>query len=50
LSPSVLHASVQCGFELIVTAHDFFSVCPNGAYYVFGEQRTCSLNEEMLDA
>jgi glycosyltransferase involved in cell wall biosynthesis len=43
LSPSVLHAVGQSGFELIVTAHDFFSVCPNGAYYVFGEQRRCSL-------
>ncbi len=43
LSPSVLHAVAQRGFELIVTAHDFFSVCPNGAYYLFDEQRTCSL-------
>jgi glycosyltransferase involved in cell wall biosynthesis len=44
LSPSVLAASVRCGFLTVLTLHDYFITCPNGAYFVFPKGETCGRN------
>ncbi len=41
LSPSVFRALAPVSRRLIVTAHDFFLVCPNGAYVLFKSGRVC---------
>lgn len=41
LSPSVFRALAPVSRRLVVTAHDFFLVCPNGAYVLFGSGRLC---------
>ncbi len=33
----------RAGFHPIVTLHDFFSACPNGAFYDYRKQEPCSL-------
>lgn len=41
LSPSVPHAACAMGFKTVLTLHDYFLTCPNGAYFVFPESRVC---------
>jgi glycosyltransferase involved in cell wall biosynthesis len=43
LSPSVFRALAPVAPRLVVHAHDFFLVCPNGGYFDFGESRPCAL-------
>lgn len=43
LSPSVLVAPLRRGLPSIVTVHDYFIVCPNGAYYQFPTAQPCRL-------
>jgi glycosyltransferase involved in cell wall biosynthesis len=43
LSPSVLLAPRRFAFPAIVSLHDYFFVCPNGAFYHFGRQAVCAL-------
>jgi glycosyltransferase involved in cell wall biosynthesis len=33
----------RAGFRPVVTLHDFFSACPNGAFYDYRKQKPCSL-------
>lgn len=42
-SPSVLAAPARAGLPALVSLHDYFLACPNGAYYRFGEAKTCSV-------
>jgi glycosyltransferase involved in cell wall biosynthesis len=41
LSPSVFAAALGRGFPLVVTLHDYFACCPNGLFFLFGEQASC---------
>ena len=41
LTSSVLHASLAAGFPTVLTLHDYFITCPNGAYFVFPEAAPC---------
>ena len=41
LSPSVFRALAPVWRRLVVTAHDFFLVCPNGAYVLFDTGQIC---------
>jgi glycosyltransferase involved in cell wall biosynthesis len=43
LSPSVFHALRPVAARLIVSAHDFFLVCPNGGYFNFRSENPCEL-------
>jgi glycosyltransferase involved in cell wall biosynthesis len=44
LSPSIFsHALIQ-NFKLVVTLHDYFSVCPNGGFYNYVTQQHCHKN------
>ena len=43
LSPSVFHAFRPVEDRLLMTAHDYFLVCPNGAYYNFQTRQGCDL-------
>ncbi len=42
-SPSVFRALNRLGVPILVSMHDYFSVCPNGAYYQFGQREPCTL-------
>ena len=41
LSPSIFHALARSDAKVIVTAHDFFLSCPNGAYVHYGRGEIC---------
>ncbi|HZZ17811.1 MAG TPA: glycosyltransferase, partial [Opitutaceae bacterium] len=41
LTSSVLHAATAAGFPTILTLHDYFITCPNGAYFVFPQAQLC---------
>jgi glycosyltransferase involved in cell wall biosynthesis len=41
LSASVLEAAVGTGFCTVLTLHDYFITCPNGAYFVFPKAEIC---------
>lgn len=42
-SPSVLSVAATCGLPFVVTLHDYFLSCPNGAYFVYPRQRPCAV-------
>jgi len=41
LTASVMHASIRAGFVTVLTLHDYFMTCPNGAYFVFPQSQAC---------
>lgn len=41
LSPSVFPVLRRVASRLLITAHDYFLSCPNGAYYLYPQQREC---------
>jgi glycosyltransferase involved in cell wall biosynthesis len=43
LSPSVLAAPQEFGLPSVVSLHDYFLGCPNGAYYRFPDGRPCTV-------
>jgi glycosyltransferase involved in cell wall biosynthesis len=43
LSSSVLRFAAESGFSVVVTLHDFFAACPNGAFFNFVENKPCQL-------
>jgi len=43
LSPSVFHALRRVERRLVMTAHDYFLVCPNGAFHNFRTGQPCDL-------
>jgi glycosyltransferase involved in cell wall biosynthesis len=43
LSPSVFRALRQIAARLLISAHDYFLVCPNGGYFRYPQQSACEL-------
>jgi glycosyltransferase involved in cell wall biosynthesis len=43
LSSSIFHAATRLGFTVIVTLHDFFTICPNGSRYIHPAGKICTL-------
>ncbi len=43
LSPSVFRALRPVAARLLISAHDFFLVCPNGGYVTYGSGQPCRL-------
>ncbi|BAT61483.1 glycogen synthase [Variibacter gotjawalensis] len=48
LSPSIFAPLRRVAPRLVVSAHDFFLVCPNGGYYDFQAQSVCNLQPMTL--
>jgi len=42
-SPSVLAVPSRLGLPAIISLHDYFLACPNGAYYRFSDRVPCAL-------
>ena len=42
-SPSVLAAATTSRLPFVVTLHDYFLSCPNGAYFIYPKQRPCTV-------
>ena len=42
-SPSVIAAAGDAGFRRVISLHDYFLFCPNGAYYHFPRGTPCRL-------
>ena len=49
LSSSVIWESLRLGFKVVVTLHDYFSVCPNGALYNYNTGQHCLKKPMSLD-
>ena len=43
LSPSVFVGLRRVASRLVLSAHDYFLACPNGAYFLYKQQRECGL-------
>jgi glycosyltransferase involved in cell wall biosynthesis len=43
LSPSVFRALKPIASRLLISAHDYFLVCPNGGYFRYPQQSACQL-------
>ncbi|HEY5812122.1 MAG TPA: glycosyltransferase family 4 protein [Terrimicrobiaceae bacterium] len=41
LSPGVISTALDRGFRVVLTLHDFFTVCPSGGFYIHPERKTC---------
>lgn len=41
LSSAVFAAATENGNPILLTVHDYFSVCPNGGFYNYNEKRIC---------
>ncbi|MFC7052615.1 glycosyltransferase [Hansschlegelia quercus] len=41
LTPAPAKAAADLGFQVVCTLHDFFSACPNGAFFDYQENRPC---------
>lgn len=44
LSPSIFSVLRKSGFKTVMTAHDYFLACPNGAFYDYVHQRLCTFH------
>lgn len=42
LTASVIQAAVKRNFKVMITLHDYFSVCPNGGFYRYQEEKVCT--------
>lgn len=42
LSSSIFLAIANNGFKVVVTIHDYFSVCPNGGFYNYKKNKICN--------
>lgn len=42
-SSSVIRVCLDRGFSVVCTMHDYFAVCPNGGFFNFQAQKTCTL-------
>ena len=42
LSPSIFKAINKRGFKILITCHDYFSVCPNGGLFNYKKQTICN--------
>jgi glycosyltransferase involved in cell wall biosynthesis len=41
LSASLFSVTAKYSFKVVVTAHDYFSICPNGSLFNYKKRRTC---------
>lgn len=41
LSSSVLDVAFKMKFKVVLTAHDYFTVCPNGGFYNYSKNKIC---------
>jgi glycosyltransferase involved in cell wall biosynthesis len=48
LTTSPVRAAVMAGFPVILTLHDFFSMCPNGNLYDYRKEQPCALRPMSL--
>jgi glycosyltransferase involved in cell wall biosynthesis len=44
LSTSLFSVTAKYNFKVIITVHDYFSICPNGVIFNYKKQQTCRLN------
>jgi len=44
LSSSVFHVAFQMHFKTILTLHDYFSACPNGGFFHYSKNQSCTVN------
>src|SRR5262249_55695346 len=44
LSSSVTRAATSMGFRVVLTLHDFLSVCPNGTFFNYAKGERCHLH------
>ena len=42
-SPAIFNVLRKCKLPFVITAHDYFLVCPNGGYFDFRRQAICGL-------
>lgn len=49
LSPSIFTAMQPVWNRVVMTAHDFFLTCPNGAFFDFQREETCNRTPLSLD-
>lgn len=49
LTASPVRAAVKRGFAVVCTLHDFFTACPNGAFFDYVESKPCSRRGLSLD-
>ena len=43
LSVSVINYALKIGFPVLVTLHDYFTICPNGGLYNYKLKKSCKL-------
>lgn len=43
LSSSVVRRALDLGFPIVLTLHDYFSVCPTGGFFIHPSQQICHL-------
>jgi glycosyltransferase involved in cell wall biosynthesis len=43
LSASVIRSATGLGFPVVLTLHDYFSVCPTGSFFIHPSQKICTL-------
>lgn len=44
LSPSIFRIAFKMDFKIVLTLHDYFTMCPNGGFYNYKEDKICKLN------
>jgi glycosyltransferase involved in cell wall biosynthesis len=49
LSASLFSVTKKYKFRVIITAHDYFSICPNGTLFNFRKKRACGLKPMSID-
>ena len=42
LSSSIIKAANNKGYKIVITLHDYFTVCPNGGFYDYKSCKTCT--------
>ena len=48
LSASVLSCALKKNFRVVLTLHDYFTVCPNGGLYNYKSKKSCELSPMSL--
>lgn len=48
LSSIIFKVAHERGFKLLLTIHDYFTVCPNGGFYNYKKDKICDLNPMTL--
>lgn len=49
ITTSPVRAAVEQGFRVLCTLHDFFTACPNGAFFDYNKNTTCPKRGMSLD-